>query len=49
MCIVNMTFEVPDTKHINIDALKKQMHSYLEFILSTPNIEERVAEKEYDV
>lgn len=38
MCTINMTFEVPETKHINIEALKKQMHSYLEFILSMPNL-----------
>lgn len=48
MCTVNMTFEVPETKHINIEALKKQMYGYLEFILSMPSIteqEEEVDEK----
>ncbi len=33
-----MTFEVPESKHIDIEALKRQMRSYLEFILSMPNI-----------
>lgn len=50
MCTVNMTFEVPETKHINIEALKKQMHSYLEFILSMPSlttIEENNIEEEH--
>lgn len=49
MCTVNMTFEVPETKHINIEALKKQMYSYLEFILSMPNIEEKTEERKYDM
>lgn len=38
MCTINLTFEVPETKHINIEALKKQMHSYLEYILSMSDI-----------
>lgn len=49
MCTINMTFEVPETKHINIEALKKQMHSYLEFILSMHDIEERVEKEKYDM
>lgn len=49
MCTINMKFEVPETKHINIEALKKQMHSYLEFLLSTPNIEDKPEEKKYDM
>lgn len=49
MCTVNMTFEVPETKHIDIEALKKQMYSYLEFILSMPNIAEKTEDKEYDM
>lgn len=40
MCKIDMTFEVPDTQHLNIEALKKQMHSYLEYILSIPSIEQ---------
>ncbi len=44
-----MTFEVPETKHINIDALKKLMHNYLEFILSMPSIEEKYEEMKYDM
>lgn len=38
MCTINMTFEVPETKHVNIEALKKQMYSYLEYILSMPSL-----------
>lgn len=38
MCTVNMTFEVPESKHIDIEALKRQMRSYLDFILSTPSV-----------
>lgn len=49
MCTINMTFEVPETKHIDIEALKKQMHSYLEFILSMKNIEEKDDKKKYDM
>ena len=49
MCTINMTFEVPEARHINIDALKKQMHSYLEFILSMPSIEVKADEKKYDM
>lgn len=49
MCTINMTFEVPETKHINIEALKRQMHSYLEFILSMPSPEEKIEEKKYDM
>ena len=33
----------------NIEALKKQMHSYLEFILSMPSIEVKADEKKYDM
>ena len=44
-----MTFEVPESRHINIEALKKHMRSYLEFILSMPDIEEKVEEKKYDM
>ncbi len=44
-----MTFEVPESKHINIEALKKQMHSYLEYILSTQNITEKPEGKKYDM
>lgn len=48
MCTINMTFEVPESKHIDIEALKKQMHSYLEFILSMTDIEKK-DEKKYDM
>lgn len=38
MCTVNMTFEVPDTKLIDIDALKQQMYSLFQVIISTPSV-----------
>lgn len=46
-----MTFDVPETRHINIEALKKQMHGYLEFILSMPSLEmtEHAEGKKYDM
>ena len=28
MCTFNMTFEVPESKHIDIDALKKKINAY---------------------
>ena len=33
-----MTFEVSDSKAIDIEALKVQMQGYLNFILSMPNL-----------
>lgn len=38
MCKINMTFEVPDNMSIDIEALKTQMHGYLNFILTMPSI-----------
>lgn len=36
-----MTFEVPDNISIDIEALKTQMHGYLDFILSMPSIKKQ--------
>ena len=33
-----MTFDVPDNMSIDIEALKTQMHGYLNFILTMPSI-----------
>lgn len=41
MCKINMTFEVPDNMSIDIEALKTQMHGYLNFILSMPSIKKK--------
>lgn len=38
MCTVNMTFEVPDTKAIDIDALKFQLNELFKIIVSRPSI-----------
>lgn len=38
MCTINMTFQVPDSKNIDVEALKLQMQGYLDFILSMPSI-----------
>lgn len=40
MCTVNMTFEVPESKHINIEALKAQMNGFFNLLLSMPSIVE---------
>lgn len=38
MCTVNMTFEVPETKHIDIEALKAQVRNYVGYLISVPGI-----------
>ncbi len=38
MCTVNMTFEVPESKHIDIEALKKQVSNYVGYLISVPGI-----------
>lgn len=38
MCTVNMTFEVPDKKHIDIEALKTQIRNYFGYLISVPGI-----------
>lgn len=40
MCTINMTFEVPESRHINIDALKHQMNGFFRLLISMPNIEQ---------
>lgn len=39
MCTINMTFEVPDSKHIDIDALKKQINAFASALIAMPNVE----------
>ena len=38
MCTINMTFEVPDTKYIDIDALKSQLNDFLQVIISRTSV-----------
>lgn len=38
MCRINMTFEVPDTRAIDIDALKCQLNELFKVIISRPSI-----------
>lgn len=39
MCTINMTFEVPETKHINIDALKQKINAMVVQIIANPTAE----------
>lgn len=39
MCTFNMTFEVPESKNIDIEALKKQINAFVQVVTSMPNIE----------
>ena len=39
MCTINMTFEVPETKNINIEALKKQINTMVMLLISNPSNE----------
>lgn len=38
MCTINMTFEVPDTMAIDVDALKGQLNAFFKVIVSRPSI-----------
>lgn len=38
MCTVNMTFEVPESKAIDIEALKANVHAYVQLLVSYPSI-----------
>ena len=38
MCTINMTFNVPETKSIDLDALKKQINDLVNVILSRPSV-----------
>ena len=37
MCTINMTFEVPETRHINIEALKKQINAMVLQLIANPS------------
>lgn len=38
MCTINMTFNVPESKAIDVEALKKQINDLVNVILSRPSI-----------
>lgn len=38
MCTINMTFEVPESKSIDIEALKAQMYGFFNLLISRPSI-----------
>lgn len=38
MCTLNMTFEVPDSKAIDIEALKSQLNDLFHVIVSRPSV-----------
>lgn len=38
MCTINMTFEVPESKSIDIEALKKQINDLFNVIVSRPSV-----------
>lgn len=41
MCTINMTFEVADSKAIDIVALKKQLNDFFNTIVSSPSIRKK--------
>ena len=41
MCTINMTFDVPDSKYIDIDALKNQINDFFHVIISRPSVLKR--------
>lgn len=49
MCTVNLTFEVPESKFIDIEALKQNIQAYVAFLISSPSIlkRETTTEKDY--
>lgn len=41
MCTINMTFEVPDTKLIDLEALKQQIQDIVNVIIARPNLQKK--------
>lgn len=39
MCTINMTFEVPETKHIDIEALKLKINAMVMQLIANPSAE----------
>lgn len=46
MCTVNMTFEVPESKHIDIEALKQQVNNFVNYLITVPGIVWKESEEE---
>lgn len=44
MCTINMTFEVPESRAIDIDALKSQLNDLFKVIVSRPSLLKENAE-----
>lgn len=38
MCTVNMTFEIPESQSIDIEALKQNIQAYVKLLVSYPSI-----------
>lgn len=38
MCTINMTFEVPESKSIDLEALREQMYGFFNLLISRPSI-----------
>lgn len=38
MCTINMTFEVPDAKGIDVEALKQNIRAYFNLVISSPSV-----------
>lgn len=38
MCTINMTFEVPETKGIDVEALRRHISAYSSLVISSPSV-----------
>lgn len=38
MCTINMTFEVPETMGVDLEALKEHIRAYFNLVLSSPTV-----------
>lgn len=38
MCTINMTFEVPEAKGIDVEALKQNIRAYFNLVISSPSV-----------
>lgn len=46
MCTINMTFEVPETKGIDLDALKEHIRAYFNLVISSPSVLKKETKEE---
>lgn len=53
MCTINMTFEVPDSKTIDVEALKEHIRDIVNVIIARPNLQKTksvdMVEQKYDM